>query len=60
MAMKVSLEALAERAGLTMRQIYRIRKSARAWPREIRALSMALRQIDKERKAEAELFGGTA
>lgn len=58
LALGVSIEDLAARAGMTERQLRRVRKSGRAWKREIHALRMALRSIEADQKAEAELFGG--
>lgn len=55
-ALKLPVDALAERAGIEVRTLMRIRKSGRAWPREIRALKMALRSIEKERRAAAALI----
>lgn len=55
----VSIETLAVRAGMTERRLRRIRKSGRAWRREVNALRMALRSIEADRKSETELFGGT-
>lgn len=58
LALVLPVSMLAERAGVELRKLQRIRASGRAWPREIRALNMALRSIEKERKADEELFPG--
>jgi hypothetical protein len=55
-ALLLPVSMLADRAGIDLSTMQRIRRSARAWPREIRAMKMALRSIEKERKAEAALF----
>ncbi len=53
-----SIEALARQAGMGERGVRRILKSGRAWKREILALRMAVRSIERDQKAEAELFSG--
>lgn len=52
------VSSLAERAGIDTRTMQRIRRSGRAWPREIRVMKMALRSIEKERKTEGLIFPG--
>jgi transcriptional regulator with XRE-family HTH domain len=52
----VTVHALAERAGMSPRQLARIRRDGRAWLREIRAMTMALRSIEKEKLAEGAMF----
>lgn len=54
----VSVVALADRAGIARSTMTRIRASGRAWPRQVRALKMALRSIEREAKAEGALFPG--
>lgn len=54
----VSVATLAERAGMGERKLRRIRKSKRAWKRDINALRMALRSIERDQKNDDELFGG--
>jgi hypothetical protein len=57
-ALVLPVSMLADRAGLELRQLQRIRAGGRAWPREIRALKMALRSIERERRSDEALFPG--
>lgn len=51
-----TIEQLAERAGMTARTLYRIRRTRLAFPRQINALSMALRSIERDARQAAALF----
>lgn len=48
----VTLADLAGRAGITERTLTNIRRSKLAFPRHIRALTFALRSIERERRTE--------
>lgn len=48
----VTIAELAAHAGLGERTLRRMRKSGLAWPRHVRALTFALRSIEKERRSE--------
>lgn len=56
----VTVAELAERIGMSERQMTNIRRSKRAWPRNIRAMKMALRSIERERRGEGELMAAPA
>lgn len=58
----VTVDELADRAGVDRRTFQRIRRTGLIFPRTLIALRMALRALEKERKAAAELFpsGGDA
>lgn len=56
LALAVPLSVLADRASIPGRTLRRIRASGRAWDREVRALRMALRQLEKEYAATDALF----
>lgn len=45
----ISCEELAAKADMATRTWQRIRKDGRAWPRHIRAVTAALRAIERER-----------
>lgn len=50
--LKVTLADLASRTGLTERTLRNMRRQKRAFPRHIRALTFALRTIEREQEAE--------
>lgn len=52
----VSLAALAQRIGCAESTLTRMRRTGLAFPRRIRALTFALRSIEKERRAEEGAF----
>lgn len=54
--LRVSVADLAGRAGMSERKLMRIRRSGRAFGRDLVALRMALREIDKQRRAQARMF----
>lgn len=54
--LEISAEALAGRAAIDRRTYERMRRSGLAFPRQISALRMALRSLEKERRQEGELF----
>uniref|UniRef100_UPI003BABEF20 hypothetical protein n=1 Tax=Stappia sp. TaxID=1870903 RepID=UPI003BABEF20 len=56
-ALGVSLEDLAARSGVRLRRLYRIRADHHAFPRDIKALTYALRTIERERAVEQEAMG---
>lgn len=57
LALSVSLEDLAARAGVRLRKLYRIRSEKRAFDRDIKSLRFALRAIERERASEREALG---
>ncbi len=52
----VTVAQLAQRAGISERQLINIRKSGRAFKRKVNALRMALRALEKEQKLAGTLF----
>lgn len=56
----VSLEALADRAGISRRTFLRIRSSGRAFRRHVVALKAALGALEREAKGLATMFPGEA
>lgn len=50
--LEVTLADLAGRAGISERTLTNIRRHQRAWPRHLRALTFALRSIERERETE--------
>lgn len=48
----VTLEELASRVGLSERTLRNMRNQKRAFPRHVRALTFALRTIERERETE--------
>lgn len=54
----ITVAQLAQRAGISERQLINIRKSGRAFKRKVNALRMALRALEKEQKLAGALFPG--
>lgn len=59
LALNLSVEELASRAGISRNTLHRIRKDQRCWPRTVRALALALRSAEGEQKREAALLGAS-
>ncbi len=51
-----TVDALADKAGMSRRTYERMRRSGLGFHRRIKALQMALRTLEGERKREAEAF----
>ncbi len=52
----LTLADLATRAGISERTLTNMRRDGRAWPRHVRALTFALRTIERERDTEEKVL----
>ncbi len=52
----ITIDELTRKAQMTDRTYRNIRSSGRAWLRHVKALQMALRTLEQDKKREAEVF----
>lgn len=58
LAGRFTLQDLAERADMGIATLRRLRRTGRAFRRQVQALKMALRSLERDRRGNGALFAG--